>query len=107
MPFCQLQQLWCLHHGSTKAHLCSPSFLPYRLGDDLWYAHYGFSVRLRYVSVVIDSRDIDNIYHTYILSMVESIYGAVQAGELLTLFFAWKRSKSYSAGSETKHNDTL
>jgi len=24
VPFCQPQQLQCLHHGSTKAHLCSP-----------------------------------------------------------------------------------
>ena len=23
MPFCQRQQLQCLHHGSTKAYLCS------------------------------------------------------------------------------------
>jgi len=26
VPFCQLQQLQCLHHGSTKAYLCSPLF---------------------------------------------------------------------------------
>ena len=30
MPFCQLQQVQCLHHGSTKAHLCSPlSSIPF------------------------------------------------------------------------------
>ena len=49
MPFHQLQQLKCLHHGSTKAHtcscLCSISFsttIKWRLR----YAHYGFSARL-------------------------------------------------------------
>jgi len=26
MPFCQPQQLQYLHHGSTKAHLCSPLY---------------------------------------------------------------------------------
>jgi len=26
VPFRQLQQLQCLHHGSTKAHLCSPLY---------------------------------------------------------------------------------
>jgi len=30
VPFCQLQQFHCLHHGSTIAHLCSPlSSIPF------------------------------------------------------------------------------
>ena len=50
VPFHQLQQLQCLHHGSTKAHLCSPlGFLSYCIGDNLQYAHYGFGARLRQV----------------------------------------------------------
>ena len=24
VPFCQLQQLQCLHHGSSESYLCSP-----------------------------------------------------------------------------------
>ena len=44
------QQLQCLHHGSTKVNLCSPLSLHYRVGDDLQYAHYGFSASLRYIS---------------------------------------------------------
>ena len=36
---CQLQQLQCLQHGSTKAYLCSPLFFtPFSttgVGDDL------------------------------------------------------------------------
>ena len=35
-PFCQLQQLKCLHHASIKAYLSSPHFfLHYCVGDDL------------------------------------------------------------------------
>jgi len=43
VPFCQMQQLQWLHHGFTKACLCSPlcsiplSTAVY-VGDDLWYA---------------------------------------------------------------------
>jgi len=32
MPFCQPQQLQCLHHDSTNAHLCSPLYsIPFSL----------------------------------------------------------------------------
>ena len=34
VPFCQPLQLQCSYHGSTKAHLCSALFLPYRVGDN-------------------------------------------------------------------------
>jgi len=41
----QQQQLQCLHHGSTKTHLCTPfpfplplhSFSPYHISDELQY----------------------------------------------------------------------
>ena len=46
VSFRQPQQLQCLHHGSTKAHLCSPFLFPYRVGNDSRYVHYGFGARL-------------------------------------------------------------
>jgi len=50
VPFCQLQQLHCLHHGSTKAlplfSFVLHSFLLFRVGDNLRYARYGFGMRL-------------------------------------------------------------
>jgi len=64
VPFCQTQQLQCLYHGSTKAHLCPPfcaiPYFLYRVGDDLRYICYGFGAR-----------------------------SAELAGAFLTLFFAW------------------
>ena len=46
----QPQQLWCLHHSSTKVYLCSPlcsiSFPHFYIGDNLRYAHPGFGVML-------------------------------------------------------------
>ena len=50
MPFHQPQQLQCLHHGSTKAHFFSfvlLSFLPYHIGDNWRYMHYGFGARFK------------------------------------------------------------
>ena len=35
VPFGQLLQLQCLHHGSPKAYIVFHSFLYYRIGDDL------------------------------------------------------------------------
>jgi len=46
VPFCQLQQLQCLHHGSTKAYLCFSFFIYCHVGDDLRYTGYGFGIRL-------------------------------------------------------------
>jgi len=45
MPFRQQQQLQRLHHGSTKAYLCSPFLSHYRVGDDLRHTCYGFGAR--------------------------------------------------------------
>ena len=59
IPICQLQQLQCLHHGSTQAYLCSPlcsipfSTAMYTVGDNLRYAHYGFGVRLAVLADVL------------------------------------------------------
>jgi len=49
VPFHQLQQLQCLHHGDTFESLCAPIFSsqPY-IGENLWLAHNGFSVRHKY-----------------------------------------------------------
>ena len=70
VPFCQPQQLQCLHHGfTTKFTFVLHSFLPYRIGDDLQYTHYGFSARLS--------------------------LSAMQAGALLMLFFALNGSQMF------------
>ena len=48
-PFCEQQQLQCLHHGYTKLTfvlLYSPFLLHCPVGDDLRYMHYNFSARL-------------------------------------------------------------
>ena len=49
VPFHQLQQLQCLHHGTTIEPLCVPilSSQP-RIGGNLRLAHNGFSVRHQY-----------------------------------------------------------
>jgi len=53
MLFCQLQQLQCLHHGSTESlPLFSSeihSFIHCQVGDNLRYVHYGFGARIRKV----------------------------------------------------------
>jgi len=49
VPFHQLQQLQCLHHGSTFVPLCGPilSSQPH-IGDVLWLAYNSFSARHQY-----------------------------------------------------------
>ena len=77
VPFRQPKQLQCLHHGSTKAYLCSPLYsIPYCVGDDLQYVHYGFGMR------------------------------AVQAGEIFTLFFAWNGNQTFEE-LEVKRSEVL
>ena len=68
-PFHQPQQLQCLHHGSTKVSFLSHTFLPYCVGDNLQYMHYGIGVRFK--------------------------TSAVQAGVLFMLFFAWNGSQTF------------
>ena len=49
VPFHQLQQPQCLHHGATFEPLCAPilsSLL--RIGDNLWLACIGFIARHKY-----------------------------------------------------------
>ena len=69
MPFCQLQQLWYLHHGSNKAHLGSHLYsIPFP-GDDLRYACYSFGAKLMQVEC--------------------------KQGALFTLIFAWNVSQTF------------
>ena len=42
-PFCQLQQLQQLHHGSKNlTFACLYAFIHCTVGQNLQYAHYGF-----------------------------------------------------------------
>ena len=47
VSFCQPQQFQCLHHGSIEAYVPLFSFAlhAFYVGDNLRYAHYGFSTR--------------------------------------------------------------
>jgi len=44
VPFCQMQQLQCLYHGSTKAYLCVPC-VPFSTTDNFCYTGYDFNAR--------------------------------------------------------------
>ena len=73
--FCQLQQLQCLHYGSTKAYLCSPmsSILSAQLHRWLFTIHEWHYIRLQY----------------------ETWYESVElTGALLKLFFAWNVTRN-------------
>jgi len=51
VPFHQLQQLQCLHHGATFKPLCAPIHSSQlHIGDDVWLARNGFNARHRYCS---------------------------------------------------------
>ena len=81
VPFCQLQQLQCLHHGSTGAYLWVPFLYP-------------LLRRLQFAVLMLWLR-------------CETKVRAELAGALLTLFFAWNIAQHVrKTRSEAKHSDT-
>ena len=69
IPFCQSQQIQCLHHESSNTYLCSSlCLILFFIGHKLQSVHYGFSLKL----------------------------GKCMTNRaLLTLFFDWKVVKVY------------
>ena len=64
MPFCQPQQLQCLHHGSTKAYLCSPLY-----------------------SITFFTTAQETICSTSVMTSMQELVTTLLAELLLTLFF--------------------
>ena len=84
VPFCQPQQLQCLHHGSTKAHLCSPLYsIPFSLTAQVMICGTHFMALVRDLGKCSASRGA-----SYVILCIEC-YPNVRR-----------------AGSEMKRNDT-
>ena len=66
MPFCQPQQLQCLHHGSTEPYLCSPLY-----------------------SITFFTTAQETICSTSVMTSVQELVTTLLAEQLLILFFLW------------------